>query len=392
MNAPLMPSATANDEPTGNLSPSEVLDRVERLADSKARLLDEIGRVVIGQRETVESMLIALLCRGHVLLQGVPGLGKTLMARTLASCLEMDFRRIQFTPDLMPSDIVGAELLNEAGGGGGRIKFVRGPVFTHFLLADEINRTPPKTQAALLEAMAENTVSVGGETHQLPPPFFVTATQNPIEMEGTYPLPEAQVDRFMFNVRVDYPSLAEEASIIGSTTTGQSDKPSPVLTIDDVLALQSIVRGVPIADDVVMYAARMVAATRPENACIGSDDGTHNAARPTHAARQTHATSAVHTGAAVELRQRIDAYVDCGASPRAGQSLVLAGKARAILDGRMHVEFGDIAAVAPPVLRHRVVTNFRARADKVSADALVSELIASLPTEPGGHSNRDGQA
>ncbi len=345
------------NSPVETYNASEVLDRVERLADCKTQLLDEIGKVVVGQRDTIESMLIALLCRGHVLLHGVPGLGKTLMARTLAGALDLQFKRIQFTPDLMPSDIVGAELLEpDAAGLSHRMKFVPGPVFTNFLLADEINRTPPKTQAALLEAMAEGTVSVAGETHRLSPPFFVVATQNPIEMEGTYPLPEAQIDRFMFNVRVDYPSLTEEASIIGETTTNETHVAQSVLTQADLLALQSIVRDVPIADDVILYAARLAVATRPGK-------------------------NTAEIGLSGELAGRIEGYVSYGASPRAGQAMVLAGKARAILDGRLHVTFEDVAAVAPPVLRHRVVTNFHARADKVDSDELIRGLIAAMPRE-----------
>ena len=319
---------------------------VARLREARQTVVREIGKVVVGQADVVESLLIGLLCRGHVLLHGVPGLGKTLMARTLSQTLDMQFRRIQFTPDLMPSDITGTEVMEEqAGGAGHRLQFRPGPIFTNFLLADEINRTPPKTQAALLQAMQEQEVSVGNVTHTLAPPFFVVATQNPIEMEGTYPLPEAQVDRFMFNVRVRYPSLEEEVAIIKETTGTRAPNAEPVLTAEEVVRLQGLVRGVPIADDVVRYAARLVAATRPGE------------------------------GKAQEFHK----YVSYGASPRASQYLVLGAKARAILAGRYHVNFEDVTSLAHPVLRHRLVMNFHARADKVDSDVLVDRLLAAVP-------------
>ena len=343
------------------LSPTTVLQRVERLAESRQTLVDEVGKAIVGQREAIDMMLIALLCRGHVLLHGVPGLGKTLMARTLAAALDLQFGRVQFTPDLMPSDIVGAEMVEtDAAGGSPTLKFVPGPVFTNFLLADEINRTPPKTQSALLEAMAEQTVSVAGQTHVLKPPFFVVATQNPIEMEGTYPLPEAQVDRFMFNVRIEYPSLDEETRILKETTVAAVPDVRPVMSRREILELQTIVRDVPIADDVIRFAARLVAATRPS-----ADDAMHR-----------------RLGLADDPAGRVRSYVAYGASPRAGQSLVLASKARAILDGRPHVNFDDVVAVAPAVLRHRVVMNFHARADDVDSDRLIADLIGGLSREP----------
>jgi MoxR-like ATPase len=321
---------------------------VRRLADGRQRIKQEVGRVIVGQSEVVDLLLVGLLCRGHVLLHGVPGLGKTLMARTLANTLAMEFRRVQFTPDLMPSDITGTDIIKEdAASGRHSMEFLPGPVFTNFLLADEINRTPPKTQAALLQAMQEGEVTVGRQTYPLPQPFFVVATQNPIEMEGTYPLPEAQVDRFMFSLRVNYPSLEEEVRIIKGTTGTAVAKATAALGTDEVVRLQEYVRGVPVADSVVNYAARLVAATRP--GCGGPAD--------------------VHK------------YIAYGASPRASQCLVLGAKARAILAGRFHVDFADLEALAAPVLRHRLVLNFHARADKVDADTLVERLLASVPQE-----------
>jgi len=304
---------------------------------------------VVGQEKILDSLLIGLLCQGHVLLQGVPGLGKTLMARTLARTLKLDFKRIQFTPDLMPSDITGTDLLEEdQATGRHRIDFMPGPLFTNFLLADEINRTPPKTQAALLQAMQEREVSIGRKTYPLPPPFFVVATQNPIEMEGTYPLPEAQLDRFMFNLRVKYPSVDEEVAIIQGTTSLLTAEPQEVLQPEELLRLQSLVRGVPIAEDVVRFAARLVVATRP--------------------------------GESAEI-PGIHKYIAYGASPRASQYLVLGAKARAILSGRYHVDFDDIREMAAPVLRHRLVLNFHARADQIDSDILTGRLLESVPTD-----------
>jgi MoxR-like ATPase len=322
---------------------------VQRLREARDLVKREIAKVVVGQDEIIDSLLIGLLCRGHVLLHGVPGLGKTLMGRTLAKTLDMEFKRVQFTPDLMPSDITGTDVIEEDHTTGRhRVEFMQGPVFTNFLLADEINRTPPKTQAALLQAMQEQEVSVGRKTYTLKPPFFVVATQNPIEMEGTYPLPEAQVDRFMFNLRVKYPTVDEEVQIIKGTTSTRTAHADSVLKAEEVLRLQDLVRGVPIADDVVRYAARLVSATRP--------------------------------GVGPELKD-IHRYIAYGASPRASQYLVLGGKARAILAGRYHVDFADIKAVAHPVLRHRLVLNFHARADQVDSDKLVSRLLEAVPTE-----------
>lgn len=320
---------------------------VKRLREARDRVKSEMAKVVIGQEEIIDGLLIGLLCKGHILLFGVPGLGKTLMGRTLARTLDMQFKRIQFTPDLMPSDITGTDVLEE-NDGRHSMKFMEGPVFTNFLLADEINRTPPKTQAALLQAMQEREVSVGRETYNLKPPFFVVATQNPIEMEGTYPLPEAQLDRFMFNLRVKYPTIDEEVRIIKGTTSTVEAEADEVLSTDEVVRLQEIVRGVPIADEVIHFAARLVAATRP---------------------------------GLVEGLDSVHRYLGYGASPRASQYLVLGGKARAIMAGRYHVDFEDIRALAPLVLRHRMVLNFHARADSLDSDDLIQRLLESVKNE-----------
>jgi MoxR-like ATPase len=345
-----MPTAEALTVPTNNseFHPSQDVAAVRQLVDARGRIKQEVGRVIVGQSEIVDLLMVGLLCRGHVLVHGVPGLGKTLMARTLASALAMEFRRVQFTPDLMPSDITGTDIVKEDPSSGRHMmEFLPGPVFTNFLLADEINRTPPKTQAALLQAMQEGEVTVGRQTYPLPQPFFVVATQNPIEMEGTYPLPEAQVDRFMFSLRVAYPSLDEECRIIKGTTGTAVARATPALEAAEVVNLQAYVRGVPIADSVVNYAARLVAATRPGG------------------------------GGPAELHK----YIAYGASPRASQCLVLGAKARALLAGRFHVDFADLKSLAAPVLRHRLVLNFHARADKVDADTLIERLLAAVPQE-----------
>ena len=320
---------------------------VEKLREARQRVREQMKKVVVGQEGIIDSMLIGLLCRGHVLLHGVPGLGKTLMARTLATTLNMDFRRIQFTPDLMPSDITGTDVMEEDPATGRQLlKFMQGPIFTNFLLADEINRTPPKTQAALLQAMQESEISIGRETYKLKPPFFVVATQNPIEMEGTYPLPEAQVDRFMFSLKVKYPTVDEEIQIIKGTTSTLSSKADQVLAADELIRLQELIRGVPVADSVIRYAATLTAATRPGQG-VG-DPSLHK-------------------------------YISYGASPRASQYVVLGAKARAIIDGRYHVDFADIRAVAHNVYRHRLVLNFHARADGLDADALIDRLLKGVP-------------
>jgi MoxR-like ATPase len=343
-------------EPQSEAPPTEVNGQpahdhgqiVRRLVDARQRIKQEVGQVIVGQAEIVDHLLVGLLCRGHVLLHGVPGLGKTLIARTLADALAMEFRRIQFTPDLMPSDITGTDIIKEDHASGRHtLEFLPGPVFTNFLLADEINRTPPKTQAALLQAMQEGQVTVGRQTYSLPSPFFVVATQNPIEMEGTYPLPEAQVDRFMFNLRVGYPTIEEEMRIVTETTGAAIAKASAAIGGDEIVRLQGHVRGVPVAASVVNYATRLVAATRP--GC----------------------------GGPAELHK----YIACGASPRASQCLILGAKARALLAGRFHVDFADVKELAAPVLRHRLVLNFHAQADKVDVEALVERLLASVPLE-----------
>lgn len=321
---------------------------VDRLQQARTRLKDEISRVVIGQSRVIDNLLVALLCRGHALMIGVPGLGKTLMARSLARMLDMEYSRIQFTPDLMPSDITGSDIIEEdPDTGRRRLEFFRGPLFANFLLADEINRAPPKTQAALLQAMQELEVSVGRETYKLDPPFFVVATQNPLEQEGTYPLPEAQLDRFMFDIPVTYPSREEEAQIVKATTGNESPQLQPVLSKQEVLELQTLVRGVPVANDVVNYAVDLVAASRPDGG---------------------------------GPRQELHRFIRYGASPRASQSLILAGKARALLLGRFHVDFDDVKAVAPPILRHRLALNFHARTENVTVDNVISRLLETVRT------------
>jgi MoxR-like ATPase len=322
---------------------------VSRLRDARTKIKEEMAKVVVGQEQVIDHLLVGLLCRGHILLLGVPGVGKTLMSRTLARTLDLEFRRIQFTPDLMPSDITGMDIIEEDPSSGHRkLEFLPGPIFANFLLADEINRTPPKTQAALLQAMQENEVSIGRRTYPLKPPFFVVATQNPIEMEGTYPLPEAQLDRFMFNLKVKYPSIEEEARIVKGTTGTHTAEAHPVLKTEELLRLQELVRGVPIADSVLNYAVRLVAASRP--------------------------------GESKEI-EGVHKYLLYGASPRASQYLVLGAKARAILAGKYHVDFDDVKAQAGPVLRHRLVLNFHARADGVDSDAVIRRLIETVRPE-----------
>jgi len=321
----------------------------QRFAASFRRLREQVGRVIVGQEPVVDELSIALAARGHALLVGVPGLAKTLLVSSFARALNLSFRRIQFTPDLMPSDITGSEVLHLDPQTGERsFRFVRGPVFTQVLLADEINRTPPKTQAALLEAMQERQVTSAGQTHALPEPFFVLATQNPIEQEGTYPLPEAALDRFLFLIKVDYPSAREEAEILRRTTGADAGEIEAVFTAEDLLHLHALVREIPAADPVIDFAVRLVRATRP-----GPD-------------------------APEFVRQ----WVTWGAGPRASQNLILAGKARALLQGRYHVSAQDVAAVAPSVLRHRVLTNFAAEAENVSPDEVVARLLRSIEPHP----------
>jgi len=322
------------------------LEQVARLRKAYAAMKAEISKVIVGQDHVVDELFMALFCRGHCLLIGVPGLAKTLLISTLSKVLSLSFNRIQFTPDLMPSDITGTEVIQEDKTSGRReFKFLPGPVFANVILADEINRTPPKTQAALLEAMQEYQVTVGGKRHELQKPFFVLATQNPIEQEGTYPLPEAQLDRFMFMVKVDYPSAAEEREILRRTTEDRSTQINPVLDAAQIFDLQQIVRRVPIADAVMDYALRLT--------------------------RQTRLT----TGEAPEW---VKEWLQWGAGPRASQNLVLGAKAHALLQGRFYVAAEDIQAVAKPVLRHRLITSFAAEADGITTDKVVERLLAEI--------------
>lgn len=325
------------------MSPEEALAKT---SDLHARLLSEVGKVVIGQNEIIEHLTIALLCRGHVLLVGVPGLAKTLLIRTMADAIASSFSRIQFTPDLMPGDITGAEIIEEDRTTGKRaFRFVKGPVFANIVLADEINRTPPKTQSALLEAMQEQHVTAAGQTFDLPAPFFVLATQNPIEQEGTYPLPEAQLDRFMFNLWLDYPSEVHEIDIVKSTTGATVPTVEPVIDGDGLLALQAIVREAPVTEHVVRYAVKLVRATRPGTADAPAD---------------------------------VNNFLRYGAGPRASQFLVLGAKARALLFGRATPSVDDVKAVAISVLRHRIVTNFTAEAEGITPADLIARLVAQV--------------
>ncbi len=323
------------------------LESAQYLAEVNRQLQAELAKVVVGQSQVIEEILIAIFARGHCLMQGVPGLAKTLLVSTLAQTMELGFHRIQFTPDLMPGDITGTDILQEdAETGRRKFEFQRGPIFTNLLLADEINRTPPKTQAALLQAMQERQVTVGNQTLTLPSPFFVLATQNPIEQEGTYPLPEAQLDRFMFRVNVNYPSRDEELEVLKRTTGESAASASHVLTAEKILELQRIVRRVPVGDRVYQFALDLIRATRPDEA-----------------------------GASDFVRH----WLSWGAGPRAGQYLILGGKARALMRGRMHVTIDDITAVAPPVLRHRIIPNFNAQAEGISVDQIIDKILALIP-------------
>ncbi len=350
---------SAPDEPTGagevdgpgrDAADAEAADevaQVARLAKAREEVIAQVKRRIVGQDDVIELMLICLFARGHGLFVGVPGLAKTLLITTLADVLSLRSNRIQFTPDLMPTDITGTDVLQEDPATGERVfRFVRGPVFTNVLLADEINRTPPKTQAALLQAMAEGRVTAGGKTYPLEPPYLVFATQNPIEQEGTYPLPEAQLDRFLFQIDVDYPSEEEEIEIVRRTTAPLGPPPEPVLDRDAILALQSLVPRVPVAPHVVEHAVALVRATRPE---------------------ETDAPEHVRT------------YVSFGAGPRASQALILGAKARAVLEGRFAAEVDDVRALAHPVLRHRIVASFRAEAERVRAQDVIDHVLEAVP-------------
>ncbi|MHB1426929.1 MAG: AAA family ATPase [Gemmataceae bacterium] len=348
------------------------LSAIERLNSGYRRIRKELSKTIVGQEKVLEELLIAIFARGHCLLVGVPGLAKTLMIRTLADSLSLSFSRVQFTPDLMPSDITGTEVLQEDKTTGQRLfKFLHGPLFANVVLADEINRTPPKTQAALLEAMQERQVTVGGTRHKLPDPFFVLATQNPIEQEGTYPLPEAQQDRFMFNIFVDYPDEEEEFRIVEQTTTTHVPQIERVLSATDILEMQDIVRKVPVAPYVIRYAMKFTRLTR-KGSRVASDKTP---------AERTQSTARVKSSEA-EVPDFIRDYVTWGAGPRASQFLILAAKARAVLHGRYYVSCEDVRAVAPPVLRHRIITNFNAEAEGIKPDDIVRRLIDRIPRDP----------
>ena len=317
---------------------------VQQLVQFRQNFMDEIGKVIIGQQNILDHFLIALICKGHTLLVGVPGLAKTLLIKSMAELLDLKFSRIQFTPDLMPSDITGTEMIEEDHTTGKRhFRFFQGPVFGNIILADEINRTPPKTQSALLQAMQEHNVTAGGQTYVLDEPFFVLATQNPIEQEGTYPLPEAQLDRFMFNIKIDYPSRDEEVSIVQTTTSGSETALKPIISKAQLLSYQELVRRVPVAENVVEYAVDFVGKTRPNS--DGSPDF-------------------------------VNEWIEWGAGPRASQYLILGAKGRAILDGRPTPDIADVNALALPVLRHRLITNFNAEADGINVDEIVKKLIS----------------
>jgi len=345
------------------------MSAIERLNDGYRRIRKEMSKAVVGQERVLEELLIAVFARGHCLLVGVPGLAKTLIIRTLADSLSLSFSRVQFTPDLMPSDITGTEVLQEDKTTGQRLfKFLHGPLFANVVLADEINRTPPKTQAALLEAMQERQVTVGGAKHKLPDPFFVLATQNPIEQEGTYPLPEAQQDRFMFNIQVDYPEEDEEFKIVEMTTSTHTPKIDRMLSATDILEMQDIVRKVPVAPYVIRYAMKFTRLTRKGSRLRGPARG--------------QAVAAAGKSQTTDVPDFVRDYVTWGAGPRASQFLILAAKARAVLHGRYYVSCEDVRAVAPPVLRHRIITNFNAEAEGIKPDDIVRKLINLIPRDP----------
>ena len=320
------------------------IEIVEKLQIQKNNLFNEISKIIIGQKNVIEDIFIALLCRGHILLEGVPGLAKTLLIKTISESLDLKFNRIQFTPDLMPSDITGTEIIEEDQSTGKRVfKFFEGPVFSNIVLADEINRTPPKTQAALLESMQEHKVTAGGKTYSLDQPFFVLATQNPIEQEGTYPLPEAQLDRFMFNLLIDYPSAKEEINIVKNTTSESTNKINVAINKNDLSNFQNLILNVPVADNVVEYAVNLVNNTRP-------------------------------TKSENKITEKL---LDWGAGPRASAYLVLGAKAKAILDARTTPDISDIDYMVKPVLRHRIIPSFNAEADGITRDMILDELIKS---------------
>lgn len=355
----MTPMTTPFATPNIPTTPDEVLEAAARFRDDFGAVREQISRIVVGQRDIVDSVLTCLFCGGHALLEGVPGIGKTLLIRSLARSLNLSFSRVQFTPDLMPADITGTTVVAESEGEGGRLtrafRFQPGPVFAQILLADEINRATPKTQSALLEAMQERGVTVGGTTHTLPEPFLVMATQNPIEQEGTYPLPEAQLDRFFYKLLVGPPSRVELGQILDRTTSGAAATADAVLDAERIVFHQALVRRVAIAPSVQDYAVRLTLATHPASVSIGGGE--------------TFATPLVNQ------------YVRLGASPRAAQTLVLAGKCRALLDGRASVSTSDIRSAALPAMRHRLIMNFEASAEGVTADAVITNLVSTVPVE-----------
>ena len=337
-----IPVDPASSVPPPVPAPASEREIAERLLAGRGRIEAELAKAIVGQREVIEQILLALVAGGHCLITGAPGLAKTLLVKSIAQVFHLRFARIQFTPDLMPADITGTEILQDDGAGGRRLTFVRGPVFAHLVLADEINRTPPKTQAALLEAMQEHQVTAAGVRHALEEPFFVLATQNPIEMEGTYPLPEAQLDRFMFNVVMDYLPAADEVEVVRRTTAGRPPAIEPLFTGEDVLRFHELVRQVPVATEMVEFAVRLAALSRPRQ------PGTP---------------------------EFVNDWVGWGAGTRAAQFLVLGGKARALLAGRAHVTLDDLASLALPVLRHRILLNYRAEAEGIRVDEVIRRLV-----------------
>jgi MoxR-like ATPase len=349
MNTTVAESKTQAETAAASSANPTDLQAVQQLKAACARIKAELGKVIVGQEQVVDQVLIAILTRSHALLVGVPGLAKTLLVSTLSQTLHLSFKRIQFTPDLMPSDITGTEVIYQDPATNERqFRFLKGPIFANMILADEINRTPPKTQAAMLEAMQERKVTVGGADHILPDPFFVLATQNPIEQEGTYPLPEAQLDRFMFMISVDYPSDAEELQIMKMATGVSLGKPAAVLTEEEILSLQQIVRRMPVADHVYAYAEKLVRVTRPKS---------------------------------TEALDFCKKWLTWGAGPRAGLNLILGAKARAMLHGQYYVSCDDVAAVALPIFRHRLIPNFAAQSESVTADDITRKILESVPKD-----------
>lgn len=336
----------AEQEEVLDIESQDDIALVKRMQDGRDQIVGEIKKVIIGQEDIIDELLIALFGGGHVLVTGVPGLAKTLLIKTVADILQVDFSRIQFTPDLMPADVVGSEVVEESAEGGRQLKFVKGPIFTNILLADEINRTPPKTQSSLLEAMEERQVTAAGVTYPMSKPFFVLATQNPIELEGTYPLPEAQLDRFMFKIELGYLSEDDEVKVVNQTTQTHDSGLAHPLSGEDILEFQRIARQVPAAEAVIKYAVRLVHASRPQSETAPDF---------------------------------VKDWVSWGAGIRASQNLILAGKVRALLLGRYNVSYGDVRALAPSVLRHRVLLNFHAEAERVTTDDVIKRLLEAVP-------------